>query len=337
MNIRPLFIMLLVLVLALAACTGDGSGATSDTGAAPADTSTPVTEATATTTADSTTVTSTETMTDSEVMTETESITGTEEMTDSAGMTETEAITGTEEMTDSAGMTETEAITGTEEVTATGDAAVATEVYQVELNPADFVDVVDNPYFPLIPGTNYVYELQTADGVERTEVEVLAETKEILGITATVVRDMVSMGDKMIEDTYDWFAQDKEGNVWYLGEDVTNYENGAVKDKAGSWEAGVDGAIAGIVMFGDPTAHVGETYRQEYYAGEAEDMAELLSVTESVTVPSGSFDNVVKTHDFSPLDPELQEEKYYAQGIGAVKVVDLTTGVEEVLVEFTAP
>lgn len=322
MNVRPLFIML--IVLALAACTGGGSDAPSDTEAAPAETPTVLVEATATTAADSTTITSTEemtateTMTDSEVMTETESITGTEEMTDSAGMTETEGISGTEEMTDSAGVTETEA-------------------YHVDLNPADFVDVVDNPYFPLIPGSKYVYELQTADGVERTAVEVLPETKEILGITATVVHDKVSMGDEMIEDTYDWFAQDKEGNVWYLGEDVTNYANGQVKDNAGSWTAGVDGAMGGIVMFGDPAAHVGETYRQEYYAGEAEDMGELLSVTESVTIPYGSFDNVVQTHDFSPLEPELQEDKYYAQGIGAVKVVDLTTGVEEVLVEFTAP
>ena len=108
-------------------------------------------------------------------------------------------------------------------------------------------------------------------------------------------------------------------------------------DKSGSWEAGIDGALPGIVMYADPAAHLGETYHQEYYKGEAEDMAELLSVNESVTVPYGSFENVVKTHDYTSLEPDLQEQKYYASAIGPVKTVDLTTGEEEVLIEFTLP
>lgn len=209
--------------------------------------------------------------------------------------------------------------------------------YQPTINVADFVAVVDNPYFPHLPGTKMVYEGQTEEGLERIEIEVLSETKEVMGIPATVMRDTVYLDGVLIEDTFDWFAQDKAGTVWYFGEDVTNYENGTFKDKHGSWEAGVDGALPGIVMFGDPTAHLGETYRQEYYKGEAEDMADLLSVSESVTVPYGSFDNVVQTQDYTPLEPDLLEHKYYAQGIGAIKTINLTTGIEIVLIEFTPP
>lgn len=216
-------------------------------------------------------------------------------------------------------------------------AVASPEAYTVNINPADFVDVIDNPYFPRIPGTKYVYEGKTQDGLERIEIEILRETRQVMGITATVMRDTVYLNGELIEDTYDWFAQDKAGNVWYLGEDVKNYENGQLKDTAGSWEAGVDGALPGIIMYADHAAHIGETYRQEYYQGEAEDMAELLSVSESVTVPYGSFDNVVQTKDYTPLEPGLLEHKYYAQGIGVVKTVNLNTGEEVVLVEFISP
>ena len=215
--------------------------------------------------------------------------------------------------------------------------ADSSAAYTVNVNPADFVDGVDNPYFPLIPGSKYVYESKTKDGLERIEIEVLRGTRKVLGITATVLHDIVYLEGELIEDTYDWYAQDKEGNVWYLGEDVSNYENGELRDKAGSWEAGLDGALPGIMMYANPAAHLGETYRQEYYKGQAEDMAELLSVNESVSVPYGSFDNVVKTRDYTPLEPDLQEDKYYARGIGAVKTIDLTTGEEDVLIEFTSP
>jgi hypothetical protein len=158
-----------------------------------------------------------------------------------------------------------------------------------------------------------------------------------MGITATVLHDTVYLDDELIEDTHDWYAQDQEGNVWYLGEEVSNYENGELVDHAGSWEAGVDGALPGIIMYADPAAHLGETYRQEYYRGEAEDMAELLSVTESVTVPYGVFDNVVKTRDYTPLEPDQLENKFYAQGIGVVKEIDVNTGEEALLVAFTGP
>ena len=208
------------------------------------------------------------------------------------------------------------------------------EPYTVDITPADFVTVIDNPYMPLSPGTTLVYEGMTEGGLERVEIKILPETRQVMGIQATIMQDTVYIDGKVVEDTIDWFAQDKAGNVWYLGEQVDNYENGVVKDHAGSWEAGVDGALPGIVMFADPTAHVMEPYYQEYYAGEAEDKAKVISASESVTVAYGAFDNVVQTYDFTALDTNSQELKFYAAGIGSVKTINLTTGVTFELIEF---
>jgi hypothetical protein len=210
--------------------------------------------------------------------------------------------------------------------------------YTVNLTAADFVTGIDNPYLPFIPGTEWVYEARLEDGtVERNEVEVLPETRTVNGVTATVIHDTVFVGGQIAEETFDWYAQDKQGNVWYLGETVDNYENGVLTNHSGSWEWGVDGALPGMMMWADPSAHVNEEYYQEYYEGEAEDKGQVLSVSESVTVPFGAFDNVVKTFDFSSLDPDLKENKFYAKGIGVIQEVDLTTGEEVVLVEFTSP
>ncbi len=209
--------------------------------------------------------------------------------------------------------------------------------YSVTINPADFVAVVDNPYFPAIPGTRYVYEGMTADGLEHVEIEVLSETRVVMGVTTTIIHDTVYLDGVLVEDTLDWYAQDKDGAVWYFGEAVDNYENGQLADHAGSWEAGVDGALPGIIMFADPSAHVGETYYQEYYAGEAEDQATLISADESLTIGYGNFENVVQTRDFTALEPDLQEHKFYATGIGMIKEVDLTTGETFELVEYTPP
>jgi len=213
--------------------------------------------------------------------------------------------------------------------------ASADQPYTFNLTPADFVALIDNPYFPAIPGSTYVYEGQTQEGLERIEIKVLNETREVMGVTTTVIRDSVFLDGTLVEDTVDWYAQDKEGNVWYFGEVVDNYEDGRLKDHAGSWEAGVDGALPGIYMYADPAAHVGETYYQEYYAGEAEDQATLLSAGESVTIGYGSFENVVKTNDFTLLDPDSQEHKFYAAGIGVIQTINLNTGETFELVEFT--
>ena len=211
-------------------------------------------------------------------------------------------------------------------------------VYAVDLTRTDFVEVVDNPYFPLIPGTKWEYEIRRGDTVIETDtVEVLKETREVNGIQATVVRDIVSIGDQMVEDTYDWFAQDKDGNVWYVGETVDNYVAGVLANHAGSWEWGVDGALPGIIMWADPSAHMNEEYYQEYYPGRAEDKGQVLSVNESLTVPFGSFEDVVQTLDFSSLETTLKEHKFYAPGIGLIKEIDLNGGEEVLLIEFTPP
>ena len=205
--------------------------------------------------------------------------------------------------------------------------------YAPPFHPNAFVDEITNPFFPLAPGTTYRYVGQTAGGEEVILVEVLDETRDIVGVTTRVVHDSVFLDGELIEDTYDWYAQDMDGNVWYLGEATEEYEGGVVVSTAGSWEPGVDGAIPGIVMPAEPA--VGQAYRQEFYAGEAEDQAEVLSTSESVTVPLGSYTNCVKTYDTTPLDPDAQEHKYYCSGVGNVLTVDLLTGERDELVEVT--
>jgi hypothetical protein len=171
-------------------------------------------------------------------------------------------------------------------------------------------------YFPLKSGTRFIYESQTEDGVERTEIEVTGATKVILGVTTVVVRDQVSLDGVLIEDTFDWYAQDKDGNVWYFGEDTKEYENGVVVSTKGTWEAGVNGAKPGIIMRAEP--RVGDSYRREYYAGEAEDMAEVIKVGAADSVPYGAFSDLVVIREWTPLEPGVEEYKYYAPGVGHV-------------------
>jgi hypothetical protein len=228
-----------------------------------------------------------------------------------------------------------------EGTTDTGRAATGAEAFDwrpegvdpQNLDPADFADRVDNPYMPLLPGSKWVYEEKEKDGtVLEVTVTVLDRKKKIQGVEATVVRDIVKEDGEVKEDTLDWFAQDKEGNVWYLGEFVKNYENGKVVDNEGSWEAGADDAVAGIIMPANP--RVGMKYQQEFYEGEAEDRGEVLALDARATVPFGSFDNVLKTEDTTPLEPEVREHKYYAKGIGVVLVVDVAGGAREELIRF---
>ena len=206
---------------------------------------------------------------------------------------------------------------------------------QVELDPSLFAGVVlDHPYWPMAPGSRWVYRETEADGtVQQVEVTVTEDTKEILGIPATVVHDLVTEGGETIEDTLDWYAQDASGNLWYLGEDTKEYENGEVVSTEGSWHAGFDGAQPGIILPADP--QVGMAYRQEYYAGQAEDAAEILSLDEHVEVPFGTFDDVLETSDFTPLDPDVKEHKFYARGVGPVEVRQTSGGSShEVLLTF---
>jgi hypothetical protein len=186
----------------------------------------------------------------------------------------------------------------------------AQKAYAPHINPADFTTTIDNKRFPLKPGTTFVYEGKG----EHDEMTVTHQTKNVMGVQCVVVDDKAWEGGRLIERTYDWFAQDKKGTVWYFGEDTKEYENGKVVSTKGSWEAGVDGAKPGIIM--QATSKVGESYRQEYYPSEAMDMARVISLNASVTVPYGSFDHVLQTKEWTPLQPGFSEKKYYVRGVG---------------------
>jgi hypothetical protein len=196
--------------------------------------------------------------------------------------------------------------------------------YSPSIDPANFVTIIDNPYDPLPPGTTYVYEGNTAAGLEHNEVAVTHNTKVILGVTCVEVLDTVTINGELTEQTLDWFAQDKDGNVWYFGENSEELSGGLVVDLGGSFMAGVDGAQPGIIMEAHPA--IGDFYRQEFLLNEAEDLAEVLSVSESVTVPAGSFDHCLKTKETEAIDPSALENKFYAAGVGNLLTNDLVTG-----------
>jgi hypothetical protein len=181
-----------------------------------------------------------------------------------------------------------------------------------------FVTLVDNPYFPLIPGTTFEYQTETADGLETNIVEVTSDTKRIVGVRTTVVHDQVFLNGVLTEDTFDWYAQDTQGNVWYFGEQSCTVQAGQCVSTAGSWQAGVKGAQPGIIMWADPAAQKGSTYRQEFFAGQAEDVAKVIGLKASVTTPYGSFTDCLETVDWSLLENSSREHKVYCPGTGVV-------------------
>jgi hypothetical protein len=205
------------------------------------------------------------------------------------------------------------------------------------LLPTAWAAAVTHPFFPLTPGTRWEYRAETDEGTETIVVEVLSATRDVNGVAATVVRDRVYLEGSLIEDTYDWFAQDAAGNVWYLGEDTKEVENGQVVGTEGSWEWGRDGALPGVIMWADPSAHVGESYRQEYYRGEAEDWGKVVALDESVTVPAGTFTGCVKTEDWNALERGSREIKYYCPQRGTVLETGPGGGGRVELVSLTRP
>jgi hypothetical protein len=204
--------------------------------------------------------------------------------------------------------------------------------YSPDINPSDFTTTIDNTYFPLKPGTTFVYEGTFHGAPERDVMAVTRDTKRVMGVKCLVASDRVTEGGKLIEQTYDWYAQDKKGNVWYFGEHVTEYKNGQVTDHEGSWESGVNGAEPGIAMRADPK--VGETYRQEYSKGVAEDKARVISLEGSVKVPYGTFDHVLVTEEFTPLERGVVERQYYVGGVG--DVVEATVKGQPERIELVA-
>jgi len=204
--------------------------------------------------------------------------------------------------------------------------------YAPSVNPANFTTTIDNPFLPWVPGTIFVYE--SSEG-EVVTVTVLEETAEIGGVETVIVHDAATIGGVLVEDTYDYYAQDLQGNVWYFGEDTVEYEEGRIVSVEGAWRTGVDGAKPGIVMKANPM--VGDVYRQEFALGEAEDDAEVVSLNATATVPAGTFNGCIKTDDQSALEPDIDESKFYASGVGLVLAVNNESGEREELVSVTGP
>jgi hypothetical protein len=227
--------------------------------------------------------------------------------------------------------------------TTTGASASASELapihgaYSPKIDPAHFVATIDNRWFPLLPGTGFHYRGVAENGKtpQTDDMVVTHQTKTILGVTCTVVRDTVSSRGRPIEHTFDWYAQDRQGNVWYMGEDTRELHQGRFVKADDSWEAGVAGAEPGIIMPGDPRR--GDAYRQEYYPHYALDQARVLGAGGRVTVPYGSYGDTLLTVETAPkLDPGVAERKWYVSGVGDVKEHTVSGNHEEiVLVSIT--
>jgi len=210
--------------------------------------------------------------------------------------------------------------------------AIGDGPYDPRIDPRNFVPGVDNPFAPFSPGSRWVYEKRTGDGVERIVIEVLEETREILGVECTTVHDRVYQDGVLVEDTLDWLAQDRSGNVWYFGEISQSFEDGRLASIDGSWVAGVAGAKPGFWVKRAP--RVGETYRQEWAPGEAEDVVQVLSLAAKIKAPFTGRGPVLQTRDFTPLSPDALEYKFYVPGVGLVLELDPETGERLELVEY---
>jgi hypothetical protein len=206
---------------------------------------------------------------------------------------------------------------------------VAGVEYRPEIDPVDFTSAVTNPYMPLVPGTTRTYE----GGGERVVVTVTDSRRTVMGVETIVVRDREYRGTALIEDTEDWFAQDEDGNVWYFGEDTAECNNGSISGRPGAWEAGVDGAQPGIVMLANP--RVGDYYRQEFYAGRAEDVARVRELRATADHDGQVYRDVLVTEDFTALEPGQLEHKSYAPEVGLIEERKIGGGAPVRLTEIT--
>jgi hypothetical protein len=195
------------------------------------------------------------------------------------------------------------------------------------IDPANFVGTIDNPWFPLIPGTVLTYRGIKDGEVADETFTVTKTTKVVAGVTCVTVHDELKLGGDLAETTDDWYVQDRDGNVWYFGEATQELEGGKVVSTEGSWEGGVDGAEPGIYMPANPV--VGQSGLQEFYAGQAEDHFVVLLTNTKVKVPLGSFSGVLLIAEWTPLEPDVLSEKVYVKGTGVVREVDVAGGDEK--------
>jgi hypothetical protein len=196
---------------------------------------------------------------------------------------------------------------------------------------AQFDHPRSNPYFPLVPGTVSRYRVRDGGERLRERMTVTPRTRTILGVPTTVVRDVLRRQDgTLAESTRDWYADDDDGNVWYFGEATATYDDrGHLESREGSWQAGVDGAVAGMIMPADPQPT--DAYRQEYLRGHAEDQAWIVQRHATVRVPYGRLREVVRTFEWTRLEPRVVSAKYYAPGLGIVREQDVAGGTETVV------
>ena len=227
---------------------------------------------------------------------------------------------------------ESSASTATTESTAS---SLPTGSQPAKLDPAEFTTTIDNPYWPMKPGSKWVYDEPTPRATEGGRHGHRPDQADRERDRGPVVHDVVSQNGEPVEVTDDWYAQDADGNIWYLGEDTAEYENGKVVSREGSFEAGVDGAEAGVTMPAEPPARARPTARSTC-EGEAEDFARCSASPSRSRSRSGSFDNVLQTEDVNPLgDPQQVENKFYAEGVGPLLTLDLTGEGREELVSYT--
>ena len=217
-----------------------------------------------------------------------------------------------------------------------GSTGATADTYNPVINPAEFATKIDNPFFRMPIGKKMIFEKRSDEGLERIEITITGEKRKIMGVETFVYLDREFLNGELVEETKDYIAQDKDGNVWYFGEDVANYEDGKLKDHGGAWIAGVNGAKPGYWI---KARHVvGDEYRQEFYKGEAEDMAKVVAVGLTVKTGLGTYENCTKTYDWTPLDPDSREHKYYCPSAGGLVLVeDINSGerVELKKVELT--
>lgn len=208
--------------------------------------------------------------------------------------------------------------------------------YNPEINPADFSTKITNKYFTLPVGRKLTYEGKVGNNVETNHIEIETGTKTIMGVDTIIYRDKVYVAGELTEDTKDYLAQDRKGNVWYFGEDVNNYDKGILKNHTGSWIAGLDGAKPGIWIKANPIS--GDSYRQEYYKGKAEDATDVLNVSQTVPTKLATYSGCVKMKDWSFLEANAQEYKYYCPEVGALVLTeDVETGERTELTKIVTP
>jgi hypothetical protein len=199
--------------------------------------------------------------------------------------------------------------------------------YHPSIDPHDFAADVDNPWFPLTPGTTLVYSGEKGGAHARELVTTLARTKLIDGVRTRVVFDQLFLDGRLAERTYDYYAQDDDDNVWYFGEDtVALDDNGNLTDTEGSFRAGVDGAEPGVFMPAHP--QIGRRFRQEWYAGQAEDQFRVVERNANVSVPFGSFHRALRTEETTDLEPGVVDDKFYVRHVGEVSEAAVQGGTE---------